>query len=233
MIALLLAAALRVPSAAPSVPTLHRASVASSQALLARYLEAITVTKTPAVITFEYSVDQSGARDIQQTHRVFRSGTSQRDELLSVEGKRLDPPAVHIFLGRHNRYTVEALAPRPGKYAFRYVGSVRDVHHLDAVFKTRPLTPVAFTVREVTIDGVSFLPVSIRFTTTAHRGSGALTFARVGKYWLPVTATAKATYAKLAAEERISFYRYRFPPALPVSTFAKPRPLPSFRPQRI
>jgi hypothetical protein len=82
----------------------------------------------------------------------------------------------------------------------------------------------------VQIDGLTFLPVSISFTTAAANGSGVVTFGRVQKYWLPLTVTAKATYAKLAAVERITFYRYRFPAGLPPATFAKPRPLPSFRP---
>jgi hypothetical protein len=228
--ALLLAAALMAPTAPPDVPALHPAGVASGEAVLVRYAEAVAKYKTPPVLSFEYAIDQSGARDIQQTHRVFRSGNAQRDELLSADGKFLAPPAIHIFLGRRNRYTVEALAPRTNKYTFRYIGSVHDGHHTDAVFATTPLEPAASVVKQVTIDGVTFLPVAIRFTTSSHKGSGVVTFARVGKYWLPVSASATATYAKLAAVEHISFYRYRFPAALPASTFEKPHPLPSFRP---
>jgi hypothetical protein len=181
-------------------------------------------------MSFEYSVDQSGARDLQQTHRVFRSGTSQRDELLTVDGKKLDPPSTHIFFGRRDRYAVEALAPRPSKYTFRYIGLVHSGHHNDAVFKTTPLAPADSVIRQVTIDGVSFLPVSISFSTASHKGTGVITFGRIQKAWVPITATAKATYAKLAADERITFSHYRFPDALPVTTFEKPRPLPSFRP---
>jgi len=57
-----------------------------------------------------------------------------------------------------------------------------------------------------------------------------VTFGRVQKYWLVQTASATATYAKLAAEERITVSRYRFPTNLPPSTFARPRPLPTFHP---
>jgi hypothetical protein len=74
------------------------------------------------------------------------------------------------------------------------------------------------------------LPNAIRFTTAVRAGSGTITFGRVQKYWMVLTASAKATYAKLAAEEHITFGSYRFPTALPPSTFEKPRPLPSFRP---
>ena len=66
-------------------------------------------------------------------------------------------------------------------------------------------------VKQITIDGVTFLPVSIRFTTVSHKGSGTITFGRVGKYWLPITAIASATYAKLAAVEHLTFSHYRFP----------------------
>jgi hypothetical protein len=231
VIALLLAAALGAPpSAPPDVPPLHASGAVNAASTLAKYAEAVAAYHTPHILTFEYTVDQTGARDIEQAHRVFRSGTAQRDELLMVDGKRLEPPSVHIFFGRRNRYTVEALAPKPAAYTFRYIGPVRDGHHTDAVFATTPLAPAASVVRQVTIDGVTFLPVSIRFATSAHKGTGSVTFGRVQKYWLPTLATAKAIYAKLAAEERITFSRYRFPPALPPGTFARPRPLPTFRP---
>lgn len=232
MIALLLAAALAAPSAPPDVPPLRNSVAANltSSTVLAKYAEALVVYRTPSVLSFEYTVDQTGARDIQQAHRVFRSGSSQRDELLSVDGKKLDPPTVHIFLGRRNRYTVEALAPRPGAYTFKYIGPVRDGRHTNSVFVTTALNPGPSVVRQVTIDGETFLPTNIRFTTSARKGSGSVTFGKIQKYWLPLVASAKATYAKLAAEEKISFYRYRFPVTLPDSTFAKPRPLPTFRP---
>ena len=233
MIAVLLAAALGAPTAPPDVPPLLRGGSAAltAAALLARYEEALVVYRSPSVLTFEYTVEQTGARNIEQTHRVFRSGQSQRDELLAVDGKKLDPPNVHIFLGRSNRYTVESLAPRPGAYGFRYIGPVRNGHHTDAVFATTPLAPGAPSViRRVQIDGLTFLPVSIGFTTATRKGSGTITFGRVQKYWLPLTAAAKATYAKLGVEEKIAFSHYRFPTNLPNSTFAKPRPLPSFQP---
>jgi hypothetical protein len=228
--ALLLAAALSAPTAPPDVPPLHPAGVTSSAGVLTRYAEALAVYKTPPVLSFEYSIDQSGARDIQQTHRVFRSRNQQRDELLSADGKFLEPPVTHIFFGRRNRYAVEALAPRTSKYSFRYIGPLHDGHHTDAVFATTPLAPADSVVKQVTIDGVTFLPVSIRFATSSHKGSGTITFARVGTEWLVVSASAAATYAKLAAVEHISFTHYRFPTVLPKSTFEKPHPLPSFRP---
>jgi len=215
--------ALALPTAPPDVPPLPGT-------ILARYAEALATYRTPAVLSFEYAIDQTGARSIQQTHRIFRDADAQRDELLSADGKRLDPPSIHIFLGRRNRYTVEALAPRASAYAFRYVGSVHDGRHVDYVFATTPFVPRASTVTAVTIDGVRFLPDAIRFSTSAHGGTGVVTFGAVQKYWMPLTASAQTNDLKLTAQERILFSRYRFPIALAASTFSTPKPLPSFRP---
>jgi hypothetical protein len=237
VIGLLFAAALAAaspPTAPPDVPPLRpRATPAPAVApssTLARYAEALAARHTPLVLSFEYSVDQAGARDIQETHRVFRSGNSERDELHSVDGKRVNPPSIHIFLGRRNRYALEALAPRPEAYKFRYVASVHDGRHLDQVFKTTPLSPSAATVQQVTIDGVTHLPTQVRFVTNAHGGSGIVSFGPVQKYWVALNASAAATYGKSATIEHLTFYRYRFPTNLAPSTFSTPRPLPSFRP---
>jgi hypothetical protein len=237
VIGLLFAAALAAaapPTAPPDVPPLRpRATpppAVAPASTLARYAEALAASHTPLVLSFEYSIDQAGARDIQETHRVFRSGSSERDELHSVDGKRVNPPSIHIFLGRRNRYALEALAPRPEAYKFRYVASVHDGRHLDQVFQTTPLSPSAATVQQVTIDGVTHLPTAIRFVTNAHGGSGIVSFGPVQKYWVPLTASAAATYGKSATVEHLTFYRYRFPTSLAPSTFSTPRPLPSFRP---
>jgi len=231
VIALLLAAAFAStatdvaggPSAPPDIPP-------QPSVILGRYAAALERYRTPTVLTFEYAIDQTGARDIQQTHRVFRSGSAQRDELLSVDGKRLEPPGIHIFVGHRNRYTVEELAPRPTAYDFRFVGVVHEGHHADYVFATTPLAAAAFAVTEVTIDGLRYLPTTIRFATQIHGGSGVVVFGPVGRYWLPMLATAGITDPKLVTQERITFGRYRFPQALAASTFATPRPLPSFKP---
>jgi hypothetical protein len=234
MIALLLAAALTAPTAPPDIPPVFGhptpAPAIAPATVLARYATALAKHRTPLVLSFEYSIDQAGAHDIQQTHRIFRSGNSERDELLSVDGKRLEPPSIHIFLGRRNRYAVEALAPRPEAYTFRYAGSVRDGRHVDEVFATKPLSPQPAAIDQVIIDGVSFMPVAIHFVTTTRGGSGNVTFTQVQKYWVPLSAVARAKVGKTPAVEHLSFYRYRFPTSLAPSTFSTPRPLPSFRP---
>ena len=226
MIAVLLAAL--VAAAPADVPPLGQS--AATDTILEKYTEALTRPHTPRVLSFEYTIDQAGTKDIQQDHRVFRSGNNQRDEIIGVDGKKLDPPTVHIFLGRRNRYAIESLAPRPSAYAFRLVGKVRDAHHIDYVFKTTAHAPGAFTVTQVTIDGVTFMPNALSFATSSHHGSGNMTFVRADKYWIVSTAMARATYAKLGATERIVFSHYQFPDTLPPSTFATPRPLPSIAP---
>jgi hypothetical protein len=237
VIGIVLAVALAVTSAPPAMgasAARHRPAGAlpPPAAMLAHYALALAAQRTPALLSFEYSIDQSGAHDIEQTHRVFRSGNSERDELLSVDGKRLEPPSIHIFFGHRNRYAIEALAPRPEAYIFRYVGSVRDGRHADAVFATKPRNPSDSTVAQVTLDGITALPVAIRFLTRAHAGSGTVTYGRIGKYWMPTAAAATAHIGKTVAVEHLVFSRYRFPTALAPWTFATPRPLPSFPPPR-
>jgi len=230
----LAAALLAPPTAPPDVPPLHPRPTPppaiAPASMLARYAEALAANPTPAVLSFEYSIDQTGLRDLQQTHRVFRSGNSERDELLSADGKKLVPPSIRIFLSRRNRYALEALAPRPEAYRFRYLNSVRDGRHTDEVFATTPRAPGNAAIVQVTIDGLTALPVAIHFVTRAHGGTGSVTFARVQKYWVATSATAAATVGQTLAIEHLAFYRYRFPSTLAGSTFSTPRPLPSFRP---
>jgi hypothetical protein len=238
VIGLLLAAALDAmnppPTAPPDIPPLHARPTpppaVAPASMLARYAVALAANPTPPVLSFEYSLDQTGAHDIQQTHRVFRSGLSERDELLTADGKTLNPPGIHIFLGHRNRYAIEALAPRPEAYTFRYIATVRDGRHVDEVFATTPRSPSDVRIEQVTIDGVTALPDMVRFSTTVHAGSGSVAFGRVQKYWVATAATARATLAKSLTIEHVAFYRYRFPGALAASTFSTPRPLPSFAP---
>jgi len=236
VIGLLLAAALATtgPTAPPDIPPLRPRPTAppaiAPATMLARYAAALEANPTPTVLSFEYSLDQTGPHDIQQTHRVFRSGNSERDELLSADGKALNPPSIHIFLGHRNRYAIEVLAPRPEAYAFRYVGTVRDGHHVDEVFATTPRSATDATVVRVTIDGITALPTAITFVTRLHGGKGTVTFGRVQKFWMATSASATATTAKSLSIEHVAFSRYRFPISLDASTFSTPRPLPSFRP---
>jgi hypothetical protein len=219
LLALLLAEVSAPPTAPPDVPPLR--SLVTPALVLERYALALAAQPAPPVVSFEYALEQTGARDLLQVHRVFRSGTDQRDEILVVDGRTLDPPAIRITHGRPDRYAIGVLAPKADDYAFHYVGSVHDGRHLQYVFDTAARATATFRITSVTIDGNSYLPTSISFETDAHNGSGTITFVRAGRYWVPDTATAHATYAKLAARERITFSDYSFPPSLPPSTFSQ------------
>lgn len=209
MIAALLAAAL----------TLAPADV------LARYATALAAVQTPSALTFEYTLDQTGMRNSEQVHRIFRSGNDERDEMLAVDGRKLTPPSVRIFRGRRNRYTLEGLAPKSAAYAFRFVGTAKAGRHVDYLFATTPRVPGPFRVTTVTIDGVAFVPSALAFTTPGQGGSGTMSFARFDHYWLPTDVTAHAAYRGVATTEHLTFARYRFPSTLPPATFAVPRPL--------
>jgi hypothetical protein len=212
VIAFLLAAAMAFP-----VPALPPPLDLTPAEVLSRYADALPDARAPLVVTFEYALEQTGMRNGEQNHRVFRSGDNERDELLAVDGRKLMPPTVRVFRGRRNRYTVADIAPRSADYAFKYVGKHSVGKRTDYVFETTPRGRPAFRVTQVTIDGNSFVPTTVAFA--AERGGGAITFVRVDRYWVPSVATAHASYRNVAATERIVFSRYRFPAALPASTF--------------
>src|SRR5947209_6644428 len=66
--AAVLTAVYAVASAAiPGVPL-------DSQDVLLRYQRALVALPTPKTVIFTYSVSQAGPRDLEQTHRVYRSG---------------------------------------------------------------------------------------------------------------------------------------------------------------
>jgi hypothetical protein len=193
--------------------------------VLARYAAALATVRTPSALTFEYTLNQTGMRNSEQMHRIFRSGNDERDELLVMDGRKVVPPRVRIFHGRRNRYTLAGLAPNPEAYAFRFVGTAKAGRHVDYVFETTPRAPGAFRVTTVTIDGVAFVPSALAFAAPAHAGSGTMTFARFDRYWLPTAVTARATYREIPTTEHLTFARYRFPERLPPATFAVPRAL--------
>ena len=219
MIAALAAA---VVGAAPLAP----------DAVVARYRAALATLAEPRTFSVEYTMVQTGTRTLEQTHRIFRRGGDERDETLAVNGTRSTVPVIRIFHGRPYRYRVAALAPRPDAYAFAYAGPHRDGHHLDYVFRLTPKSPSrGFRVMQVTIDGLTFLPDAIAFTTAEHGGRGTVTFRKADRWWVASGASATARLAGGLAHEQIAFSRWRFPASLPSSTFALPRPLATAAPE--
>lgn len=206
------------------------ALVLTPSAVVTKYEATVAKLREPRVFTLEYTMEQTGSRAIEQSHRIFRSGSNERDETLAVNGNRATRPQVRVFRGRRYRYTVKGLSPQTKAYAFRFVGTRRDGHHLDYVYALAPKAKSGFRFTQVTIDGVAFLPTAVAFATREHAGHGLITFGKRQKWWVATTAIASAEAPGGTAHERMAFYAYRFPPSLPTSTFAIARPLPKLGP---
>ena len=229
--ALLAAGAATGPVIAPSTSPATPAPLLAPAAVLAKYKSALTALKEPRDFVFEYTLQQTGTRTLEQTHRVFRSGKDERDETTSVNGTHSIAPVVRIFHNRPYRYNVTALAPQPAVYDFAYAGPHRDGKHLDYVFAVTPKQPKpGITFIQVTIDGTTFLPQSVGFAADQHAARGSVTFSKAGRYWVARSAIAQANVPGGVAHERLAFSAWRFPKGLPRSTFAMPRPLPTLRP---
>ena len=160
MIALLLAfAGGPAIGAATPAPVPTTAAVLAPRAVLTRYAAALARVRDPRVFTVEYTLVQTGTRTLEQTHRIFRDGGDERDEMLAVNGTRSSTPVVRIFRRRPYRYTVAALAPKPSAYDFTYTGPHRDGKHVDYVFDVTPKAATAppFAFTQVIVDGVYVL----------------------------------------------------------------------------
>ncbi len=178
-------------------------------------------------------MEQLGLRNIEQTHRVYRSGLSERDETLVVDGYTLRQPAVRILTNRTNRYDIAAVSPKAADYVFTSAGVIRDASGYTYVFRTAPKGTPGFNVNEIEIDGRSFLPSLVRFTIAGDgaRGSGQLAYGTSESYWV-IRAAAVSVHLSngSVAHERIEWSAYRFPPSLPASTFEAPRALATAAP---
>jgi hypothetical protein len=165
---------------------------------------------------------------MEQTHRVYRSGRSERDETLIVDGYELQAPSIRIITNRNYRYDIAAVAPRPAAYRFVYTGAIPRGPSFTYVFRTAPFGRPAFAVTEVEIDGVRFLPSAVRFKLAGDdaRGSGTLAYESHGGYWVVRDAVVDARLTSGAtAHEHIAWSDYSFPSSLPDSTFEAPHAL--------
>lgn len=193
-----------------------------SQVVLDRYDAALGMLAPPKAMIFSYTMSQAGPTDIEQRHRIYRRGIDVRDETIAINGTALRRKTVRIG-HRPDPYAVQALAPRSTSYEMVFLNAVRDGDHLDYVYATQPLVRMTtgFVVDRVTIDGERFLPRVIEFHTTGATasGTGRVTFASVGGYWVAQVASVSAVIGGSIARERIAFSDYRFPSELPRSTF--------------
>lgn len=212
--------------ASPAAPL---ARPLESSEVLVRYAQALAEISRPSAVEFEYTVEQLGARTLQQTHRVYRSGQSERDEIVAADGQTLSRPTVRILLNRKYPYDVRSIAPQTATYTFIYTGTLLEGNdHFLYLYKTEPKGLEAnFVVDELDIDGISFLPAIIHFRIAgdAAHGSGRLAYGRFERYWLVHEANVTVHLPKGAlANERIVWSKYQFPPSLPAETFKEPRP---------
>lgn len=208
-------------AAAPTPP-----AELDSQLVLNRYAAALASCTPVKTVAFTYSVSQAGAHNIEQTHRIFRSGTRQRDETIAVEGDPVKMKMVRIA-SKSDRYAIANVAPRLSAYGFLFLGTHHDGRHLDYAYAAEPLGQPAFHVTELTVDGATYLPALIRFTMTARslRAKGALSYQKIGTHCVPLEATVSAVLNGKPTRERILWSAYSFPASLPPSTFYQPKPL--------
>lgn len=228
--ALLAIALLGVPRAAPA----EKAEDLEPAAILARYEASLAALKRPKALTFDYSVEQLGLRNIEQTHHVYRSGLAERDETLVVDGQPLLRPSVRIIANRSYRYAITVVAPRQTSYTFTYTGSKLTGGGISYVFHTEPHGPASFAVSEIELDARRFLPTVVRFKIAGSgaRGSGTLFYGPADGYWVVHEAQVNAHLTSGAlAHERIVWSNYQFPPSLPKSTFQPPRAVAPLEPE--
>jgi len=197
--------------------------------VLARYLAILATTHPPELVTFEYNVEQSGAQNIDQAHRIYRGGGRERDETIAVNGHVLAQPAVRVVKGRIDRYSIGRVAPTPQSYKFTFVGARLAGHHWEYLFETAPFAPAPFAVESVVIDGAYYLPSLVRFTSRGAGmvAKGELRYARVRSAWLIQEANVTSNVGDSQVRERIVWHNYQFPESLPPSTFGEPAPAPT------
>jgi hypothetical protein len=221
------ALALAMLGAAPPEPPVVEPAV-----VLQRYADALASLARPARMIFEFSVEQVGLNNLEETHRVYRAGLRERDETLSTDGVAVKTPAIRILPNSAYKYDVLTLAPKPADYKFVYSGRRRVAGRMVYEFMTASVNAGPFAVTNVSIDAVHFLPVAIGFKSNASNasGTGKVTFAQSGRYWMAREATISAKVGAKNARERIVWSQYRFPASLPASTFVAPQPAPSETP---
>jgi len=201
------------------------ASALTPSIVLEKYALALKSVKEPLSFSFEYALEQSGAHNLSSQHRVYRSGATERDETIAINGQATRHPEVRIFRKRAYRYAFATLAPRLDAYSILPAGTLLAGRHRDYSFRLLAYKPQAFRITKMIVDGVTFLPRAMDYTihAGANVGTGSLAFTKSGKYWVITSATASVGDSR----ERIAWSNYRFITVMPPETFAEPRPMPS------
>ncbi len=189
--------------------------------VLERYASALANVREPKALIFNYTLAQVGETPLYQVHRMYRSGMQARDETVEMDGHPLSVPSVRIVNGSKPHYRIGDVAPLPKDYTFTFIKAILTGSHWSYVFKTEPASERDFAVDAVTIDGLTFLPSRLEFTSVQGtvQAKGSLVYAKVDAYWLIQEADVEAPITGERAAERIIWRNYAFPPALPPETF--------------
>ena len=220
-----LVAMMAVGLAAPSI-----AAPPNAAYVTAHYRSALANLKRPTSVSFEYSLAQLGLHTMEQTHRVYRSGSNERDEMLVIDGVKLKSPAVRVIMGRNPHYDIAIVTPRPETYRFFPIVARKAPGGFTYIFHLEPRAPRAFAITAIELDGRTFLPSLVKFTTSANgaHGAGTLRYSGIDGYWVVREAIIAATLPNgKSARERITWSKYQFPTSLPRDTFRVPRPIPT------
>ena len=195
------------------------------EAVLEKYHTAISNVAHPRNVSFEFSVEQLGLRNMEQTHRIYRSGLDERDETLVVDGYHLKAPSVRIISNRTNRYEIDRVAPSINAYQFTFASAINESDAYGYFFTTQARGDTAYAITQIEVDGKTYLPRTVRFKIAGGgvHGSGILTYGPVGGYWVVLAAEVSAHLANGSiAHEALHWSNYSFPKSLPPSTFQVP-----------
>ena len=206
----------------------------SAAYVTAHYLAALAKLKRPQNVSFEYSLAQLGLHTMEQTHRVYRSGRNERDEMLVIDGVKLKAPAVRVITGHNPHYDIAIVTPRPDAYRFVPISARKSPGGgFTYIFHLEPRAPRAFAITAIELDGRTFLPSLVEFRTSANgaHGAGMLRYSGIDGYWVVREAAISATLPNgKPAREHIAWSKYRFPTTLPRDTFRVPRTSPTLVP---
>jgi len=146
-----------------------------SQRVLQRYEARLAATKDPQTLVFLYYVSQAGPQDIDQMHRVYRSGNLVRDETLVVDGVKQKTTRIARY---RNRYTLHDLAPSTARYVFLFVRPIVSNGRYDYVYRAVPLgAPTAFTANSAGV------PTSFAFNYDADTRNPRVLQPRLAVAW--------------------------------------------------
>ena len=209
-----------------------RAIVASPQAALSAYREAVATLPMPSNLTFEYLVTRSGpTRIITEEHRVYRDGAGrERNETIAVNGTKVVPTIAQVFRHAEWPYGAEKFIVSAAAYDVTFTGQGVVRGRRVYGFSAKRFRKSDFEVNGLYLDASRFLPVRETFTVLGKgcEGTGSVDFVPVREFWLIVSISASCVSSLRGStsqdapppfRERIRFSKYAFPKTLPPQVF--------------